>query len=97
MFIVCAGECDELSTVLSQEAQSVACALRIALKAVCDDTRHVDWAEKLACTVVNDSLKYYLSLNDRRRRTSWDHVLLLVFAKLYKLPDDKVPQQITTD
>jgi len=83
---------DDISNMLTQETQSVACVLRIALKAICDESRRVHWthAQNVASTVVNDSFQYYLSLNNHYHRTSWNPILLLIFTKLYKLPEDKV-------
>lgn len=78
--------------MLIQETQSVACVLRIALKAICDESRRVHWphAQSVASNVINDSLQYYLSLNNHYHQTSWNPILLLIFTKLYKLPEDKV-------
>jgi brefeldin A-inhibited guanine nucleotide-exchange protein len=78
--------------MLTQETQSVACVLRIALKAICDESRRVHWAhaQNVASNVINDSLQYYLSLNNPYHQTSWNPILLLIFTKLYKLPEDKV-------
>jgi len=78
--------------MLTQETQSIACVLRITLKAICDESRRVHWAhaQNVASTVINDSLQYYLSLNNHYHKTSWNPILLLIFTKLYKLPEDKV-------
>lgn len=78
--------------MLTQETQSIACVLRIALKAMCDESRRVHWnhAQNVASTVITDSLQYYLSLNNHYHKTSWNSILLLILTKLYKLPEDKV-------
>lgn len=78
--------------MLTQETQSLACVLRIVIKAICDESRRIHWAkaENIASTIINDSLQYYLSLNNNYHRTSWNPILLLIFTKLYKLPEDKV-------
>lgn len=78
--------------MLTQETQSIACVLRIALKAMCDESRRVHWthAQNVTSTVITDSLQYYLSLNNHYHRTSWNSILLLILTKLYKLPEDKV-------
>lgn len=78
--------------MLTQETQSIACVLRIMLKVICDESRRVHWthAQNVAGTVVSDALQYYLSLNNHYHRTSWNFILLLIFTKLYKLPEDKV-------
>lgn len=83
--------------MLTQETQSVACVLRITLKAICDESRRVHWihAQNVACTVINDSLQYYLSLNNHYHRTSWNPILLLIFTKLNKLPENKVQYLIS--
>lgn len=83
---------DDISNMLTQETQSVACVLRIVLKAICDESRRVHWehAQNVASNVINDSLQYYLSLNNHYHQTSWNTILLLIFTKLYKLPEDKV-------
>lgn len=85
--------------MLTQETQSVACVLRIVLKAICDESRRVHWAhaQNVACTVVNNSIQYYLSLNNHYHRTSWNPILLLIFTKLYKLPEDKVGSNIFSE
>lgn len=83
---------EDLSNMVKQETQSVACVLRIVLKAICDESRRTHWdhAQNIAATVINDSLQYYLSLNNHNHRTAWNPILLLIFTKLYKLPEDKV-------
>lgn len=83
---------DDLSNMLTQETQSVACVLRITLKAICDESRRAHWAhaQNVACTVIHESLMYYLSLKNHYHRTSWNPILLLIFTKLYKLPESKV-------
>ncbi|KAE9540029.1 hypothetical protein AGLY_005281 [Aphis glycines] len=89
---------DDVSNMLTQETQSIACVLRITLKAICDESRRVHWehAQNVASTVVNDSFQYYLSLNNHYHKTSWNPILLLIFTKLYKLPEDKFAVQSST-
>ncbi|XP_050430571.1 brefeldin A-inhibited guanine nucleotide-exchange protein 1 isoform X2 [Adelges cooleyi] len=86
---------EDLSNMVKQETQSVACVLRIVLKAICDESRRTHWdhAQNIAATVINDSLQYYLSLNNHNHRTAWNPILLLIFTKLYKLPEDKFALQ----
>ncbi|XP_050545726.1 brefeldin A-inhibited guanine nucleotide-exchange protein 2 isoform X2 [Daktulosphaira vitifoliae] len=88
---------EDVSNMVTQEVQSVACILRIVLKIICDDSRRTYWnhAQSIAATVINDSLQYYISLNNHIHKNAWNPILLLIFTKLYKLPEDKFSEQMT--
>jgi brefeldin A-inhibited guanine nucleotide-exchange protein len=78
--------------LLSQESQSISCALRILFRLHCDPNRSND-AESIERNLIGlcqRSFQYYLSLDAEMHRDAWTNVIILIITKLNKLPDHKV-------
>lgn len=78
--------------LLKQEAQSLACVLRILFKMYSDESRRDDWPriEQRLISVSKEALEYFISLSSEAHRDSWTSLLLLVLMRILKMPDDRV-------
>jgi len=77
--------------LLKQETQSLACALRILFNMYIDDRMndHQTDIEHRLTKICSTALSYYLSLNNDGHRDAWKELMLLIFNRLLKLPDEK--------
>jgi len=78
--------------LLSQEAHSITCALRILFK-LYDDEKREEGRERIEAkltAICQSALQYYHSLEGEMHRETWTPVILLILSKLNKLSDDKV-------
>ncbi|RWS13810.1 brefeldin A-inhibited guanine nucleotide-exchange protein 1-like isoform X6 [Dinothrombium tinctorium] len=77
--------------LLSQESQSLSCALRILFRVYVDETRQDSWVivQKKLARICYSALEYYLLLEADMHREAWSCVIILILSKLNELPDDK--------
>ncbi|RWS30440.1 brefeldin A-inhibited guanine nucleotide-exchange protein 1-like protein [Leptotrombidium deliense] len=77
--------------LLSQESQSLSCALRILFRLYCDETRQQAWpiVQKKLTLLCYSALDYYLSLETDMHRDAWSCVIILILSKLNELSDEK--------
>ncbi|CAH0389951.1 unnamed protein product [Bemisia tabaci] len=77
--------------LLAQETQSLACVLRILFKMAGDEERRSDWpeVEKRLISVCQEALQYFICLQSEAHCDAWMSIMLLIFTKIYKMPDDK--------
>lgn len=77
--------------LLTQEAQSLACSLRILYRMYSDNSRQDAWGavQNKLISVCRDALEYYMSLTAENHRESWSNLLLLFLTRIHKLEDDR--------
>ncbi|XP_032451671.1 brefeldin A-inhibited guanine nucleotide-exchange protein 1 isoform X2 [Nasonia vitripennis] len=77
--------------LLKQETQSLACALRILFKMYSDESHRTDWnlVESRLVEVASEALDYFLSLSSEAHREAWTPILLLLLARILKMPDSR--------
>lgn len=77
--------------LLTQEAQSLACVLRILFRMYADEGRQDAWhaVQDRLIGVCREALQYYLSLATESHREAWDSLLLLFLARVLRLDDDR--------
>ncbi|CAN8026161.1 unnamed protein product [Ixodes persulcatus] len=77
--------------LLTQEAQSLACVLRILFRMYRDDGRQDAWhtVQDRLIGVCREALQYYLSLATESHRESWDSLLLLFLTRVQRLDDER--------
>ncbi|XP_011503238.1 PREDICTED: brefeldin A-inhibited guanine nucleotide-exchange protein 1 [Ceratosolen solmsi marchali] len=75
--------------LLKQETQSLACALRILFKMYSDEMHRADWqlVESRLVEVASEALDYFLALSNEAHREAWTPILLLLLARVLKMPD----------
>ncbi|KAJ8664573.1 hypothetical protein QAD02_006235 [Eretmocerus hayati] len=75
--------------LLKQETQSLACALRILFKMYSDEAHRNDWpiVQSKLTEVASEALEYFLALGNEAHRDAWTHILLLLLARILKMPD----------
>lgn len=74
-----------------QEAQSLACVLRILFRMYRDEGRQDAWhtVQDRLIGVCREALQYYLSLATESHRESWDSLLLLFLTRVQRLDDER--------
>ncbi|CAN8006505.1 unnamed protein product [Ixodes pacificus] len=77
--------------LLRQEAQSLACVLRILFRMYRDEGRQDAWhtVQDRLIGVCREALQYYLSLATESHRESWDSLLLLFLTRVQRLDDER--------
>ncbi|XP_074598871.1 ADP ribosylation factor guanine nucleotide exchange factor Sec71 isoform X2 [Brevipalpus obovatus] len=77
--------------LLSQESQSISCALRMLFKMFTDERREADLPtiQDQLIALSRFALEYFLTLDIELHREAWTSVIVLIFYKLNRLPDDK--------
>ncbi|KAH7976147.1 hypothetical protein HPB52_009334 [Rhipicephalus sanguineus] len=77
--------------LLTQEAQSLACVLRILFRMYRDDGRQEAWhtVQDRLIGVCREALEYYLALATESHRESWDSLLLLFLTRVQRLDDER--------
>ncbi|KAM7294584.1 brefeldin A-inhibited guanine nucleotide-exchange protein 1 isoform X1 [Ixodes scapularis] len=77
--------------LLTQEAQSLACVLRILFRMYRDEGRQDAWhtVQDRLIGVCREALQYYLSLATESHRESWDSLLLLFLTRVQRLDDER--------
>ncbi|XP_071835614.1 brefeldin A-inhibited guanine nucleotide-exchange protein 1-like isoform X2 [Apostichopus japonicus] len=75
----------------TQETSSLACSMRLLFKMYSDENRkdyENDIDSKLA-EVTKSALQYFLKLQSESHRNAWKSLLVLIFTRILKLPDEK--------
>ncbi|CAB0008526.1 unnamed protein product, partial [Nesidiocoris tenuis] len=77
--------------LIAQETASLASALRILLKMACDESRRDAWPtiQHSLIEVSHDALSYFLAIPSETHRNVWTSLLLLLFTRLLKMPDER--------
>lgn len=77
--------------LLTQEAQSLACVLRILFRMYRDEGRQEAWhtVQDRLIGVCREALEYYLALATESHRESWDSLLLLFLTRVQRLDDER--------
>ncbi|BET03204.1 brefeldin A-inhibited guanine nucleotide-exchange protein [Nesidiocoris tenuis] len=78
--------------LIAQETASLASALRILLKMACDESRRDAWPtiQHSLIEVSHDALSYFLAIPSETHRNVWTSLLLLLFTRLLKMPDERL-------
>ncbi|KAH9363365.1 hypothetical protein HPB48_006471 [Haemaphysalis longicornis] len=77
--------------LLTQEAQSLACVLRVLFRMYRDEGRQEAWhtVQDRLIGVCREALEYYLALATESHRESWDSLLLLFLTRVHRLDDER--------
>ncbi|XP_064486890.1 brefeldin A-inhibited guanine nucleotide-exchange protein 1-like isoform X2 [Ornithodoros turicata] len=77
--------------LLTQEAQSLACVLRVLFRMYGDDGRQDAWhtVQDRLIGVCREALHYHLTLATESHRDAWDSLLLLFLTRVLRLDDDR--------
>lgn len=78
-------------SLLKQETQSLACALRILFKMYSDEAHRNDWSKVEAHLneVAREALEYFLALSTEAHRDAWTPILLLLLTRILKMSDSR--------
>lgn len=78
-------------SLMKQETQSLACALRILFKMYSDEAHRNDWSkvENRLEEVAREALDYFLALSTEAHRDAWTPILLLLLTRILKMSDNR--------
>jgi len=85
-----------LPNLILQETTSLTCALRILFRLHENSSKSTEKLYSVLSKTCGIAMNYYITIQSQQHRESWSNILLLILAKLVRMPDDKF-MQLSTD